>query len=138
MKNPHAVWAVFGIVICVIAGAVILILFDKPISDLLALVGIVAVPALGAFGVAIYQKMEQVKENSNGSITRRDESMERFMNKQQEMLQEMQRTMLQEMRTMSRMATATPAMTEEPKEEHAIDDTQAIHLPPSWTVERPT
>jgi NADH:ubiquinone oxidoreductase subunit 6 (subunit J) len=69
VKNPHIVWASVAIIFLLVAGAVLLTLQNKDVGVVLALAGIVAVPVLGAFGVAIYQKLDQVKELSNGSNT---------------------------------------------------------------------
>lgn len=67
MKNPHIIWAAVAIVIVIVAGCVILILNDKPLSDLLAISAMVVVPVLSGLGIATYQKLEQVKEQVNGN-----------------------------------------------------------------------
>lgn len=68
MKSPHTIWASVSVVFMLLASAVTLVVLDKDVSIILTLAGLVAVPILGAFGVAIYQKMDQVKDNSNGTL----------------------------------------------------------------------
>lgn len=70
MKNPHVIWAAVIIVCVLVAGTVTLSVLDKDASVVLTLAGLVAVPVLGAFGAAVYQKLDQVKEASNGNLTR--------------------------------------------------------------------
>lgn len=66
MKNPHIIWASVAIVFLLVAGVVTLGALDKDVGVIITLAGIVAVPVLSAFGVAVYQKLDQVKEVSNG------------------------------------------------------------------------
>lgn len=70
MKNPHVIWASVVIVAMLNIGAVTLVAMDKDVTIILSLAGIVAVPVLGAFGVAVYQKLDQVHANSNSNLTR--------------------------------------------------------------------
>jgi hypothetical protein len=70
MKNPHVIWAAVLIVFIMVAGAVTLVALDKDVTVILSLAGLVAVPVLSAFGVAVYQKLDQVKEASNGNLAR--------------------------------------------------------------------
>jgi hypothetical protein len=70
MKNPHVIWAAVIIVFIMVAGAVTLVALDKDVTVILSLAGLVAVPVLSAFGVAVYQKLDQVKEASNGNLSR--------------------------------------------------------------------
>jgi hypothetical protein len=70
MKNPHVIWAAVIIVFMLVAGAVTLVALDKDVTVILSLAGLVAVPVLSAFGVAVYQKLDQVKEASNGNLAR--------------------------------------------------------------------
>lgn len=70
MKNPHTIWAAVAIVVTLVAGSVTLVILDKDVSIIMNLALLVAVPVLGAYGAAMYQKMDQVKEASNGSQTR--------------------------------------------------------------------
>lgn len=70
MKNPNTIWAAVMIVFILVAGSVSLTILDKDPSVILTLAGLVAVPVLGAFGVAVYQKLDQVKEASNGNLTK--------------------------------------------------------------------
>lgn len=66
MKNPHVIWASVAIVFMLVAGVVTLAALNKDVVVLISLAGIVAVPVLSAFGVAIYQKMDRVQETTNG------------------------------------------------------------------------
>ena len=68
MKSPHTIWASVAVIFMLLLSAVTLVALDKDVSIILTLAGLVAVPILGAFGVAIYQKMDQVKDNSNGTL----------------------------------------------------------------------
>jgi len=70
MKNPHAIWASVVVIVALTAGVTILAMNDKDIAAIFSLIGMVAVPVLGAFGVTLYQKMDQVKELSNGSTSK--------------------------------------------------------------------
>lgn len=70
MKNPHTIWAAVVVVVVLVLGAVTLVILDKDVSIILTLAGLVAVPVLGAFGAAVYQKLDQVKEASNGNLAR--------------------------------------------------------------------
>jgi len=70
MKNPHAIWASVVVIVALTTGVTILAMYDKDIAAIFSLIGMVAVPVLGAFGVTLYQKMDQVKDLSNGSTSR--------------------------------------------------------------------
>lgn len=70
MKNPHVIWAAVIIVFIMVTGAVTLVALDKDVTVILSLAGLVAVPVLSAFGVAVYQKLDQVKDASNGNLSR--------------------------------------------------------------------
>lgn len=70
MKNPHTIWAAVVVVVVLVLGATTLVILDKDVSIILTLAGLVAVPVLGAFGAAVYQKLDQVKEASNGNLAR--------------------------------------------------------------------
>jgi hypothetical protein len=70
MKNPHVIWAAVIIVFILVTGAVTLVALDKDVTVILSLAGLVAVPVLSAFGIAVYQKLDQVKEASNGNLTK--------------------------------------------------------------------
>lgn len=67
MKNPHVIWASVAIILILLVGTVVLSINDKDITAIITLAGLIAVPVLSAFGVAIYQKMDQVREASNGN-----------------------------------------------------------------------
>lgn len=70
MKNPHVIWAAVVIVFILVASAVTLVALDKDVTVILSLAGLVAVPVLSAFGVAVYHKLDQVKDASNGNLTK--------------------------------------------------------------------
>jgi glucan phosphoethanolaminetransferase (alkaline phosphatase superfamily) len=65
--SPHVIWASVVIVFMLIGGAVTLTLMGKDIVVILSLTAIVAVPVLTAFGAMINQKVQEVKEISNGN-----------------------------------------------------------------------
>jgi hypothetical protein len=67
LKNPHVIWASVAIVFMLIAGSVTLTALGKDTAVILSLAAVVAAPVLGAFGVAIYQKVDQVKDLANGT-----------------------------------------------------------------------
>jgi hypothetical protein len=66
----QTLWALVSIVLILVTGAVLLVLNDKDVSVIISLVGLVVVPILGALGVAVYQKLEQVKDQGNGNINK--------------------------------------------------------------------
>lgn len=69
MKNPHAIWASVVIVIVLMAGAISLTAMNKDASALISLLGLCSLPILGALGVAVYQKTDEVKNMVNGNTT---------------------------------------------------------------------
>lgn len=69
MKNPHVIWASVAIVFLLVVPASLLVAFDKDVTAILTLAGLVAIPVLSAFGVAVYHKLDQVKEAGNGTLT---------------------------------------------------------------------
>jgi hypothetical protein len=69
VKNPHVIWASVSIVFMLIAGAITLVALGKDVTVILALAGAVAVPVLGGFGVAVYQKMDGVDTKVNGNTS---------------------------------------------------------------------
>jgi hypothetical protein len=77
MKNPHVIWAAVIIVFMLVAGSVTLVALDKDVSIILTLAGLVAVPVLSAFGVAVYAKLDQVKDASNGNLSKAMEMQQR-------------------------------------------------------------
>jgi hypothetical protein len=83
MKNPHVIWAAVAIVVALVGGAVALVAMDKDVSVILTLAGLVAMPVLGAFGAALYQKLDQVKDASNGHLTASNATLNRMMEMQQ-------------------------------------------------------
>lgn len=66
MKNPHIIWASVVIIFMLIGSVVVLTALGKDSTIIVTLAGLIAIPVLSAFGVAIYQKVDQVKELSNG------------------------------------------------------------------------
>lgn len=70
MKSPQTIWASVTVIFILVASATTLIILDKEVTIILTLAMIVAVPVLGAFGVAVYQKLDQVKEASNGNLNK--------------------------------------------------------------------
>lgn len=76
MKNPHAIWAAVAIIFMVIAGGVTLAALDKDPAIIFLLASAVATPVLGAMGVAMYQKLEQIKEISNGNLAKAQENQQ--------------------------------------------------------------
>lgn len=66
VKNPHVIWASVAIVFMLVAGAITLTALDKDVTVILTLAALVAVPVLGGFGVAVYQKMDSVEGKVNG------------------------------------------------------------------------
>ena len=83
MKNPHVIWASVVIVTVLVLGAVTLVAMEKDVTIILSLAGIVAVPVLAAFGVAVYQKLDQVKDQGNGNMERGHEFMNKLLEAQQ-------------------------------------------------------
>ena len=69
MKNPQLAWAAVVIVFVLVAGAVTLAALGKDTTVILTLAGAVAVPVLGGFGAVIYQKLDKVDSNTNGTNT---------------------------------------------------------------------
>lgn len=69
MKNPHAIWAAVAIVLILMAGAIALTAMNKDASALISLLGLCSLPVLGALGVAVYQKTDEVKNMVNGNTS---------------------------------------------------------------------
>jgi hypothetical protein len=68
---------VLGTMAILVLGAVTLAGMDKDPTIILTLAGLLAVPILGALGVAVYQKLDQVKEVSNGNLNRAHDMLEK-------------------------------------------------------------
>lgn len=71
MKNvtwPQVV-LVLGMVLFLMTGGVILVILDKDLTIIMSITALLAVPILSALGVAVYQKVDQVKEVSNGALS---------------------------------------------------------------------
>jgi hypothetical protein len=70
MKSPQTIWASVVIVFILVASATTLVILDKDVSIILTLTALVALPVLGGLGIAIYHKLDQVKEDSNSIASR--------------------------------------------------------------------
>lgn len=70
VKNPNIIWAAVAVVLIITVGAVLLVLNGKDFSVILSIMGALAVPLMSAFGVAIYQKLNQVQSTSNGTLSK--------------------------------------------------------------------
>lgn len=68
--KPQAIWASVAIVFILVASATTLVILDKDVSILLTLVALVALPVLGGLGATMVQKLNQVKESSDGNLHR--------------------------------------------------------------------
>jgi len=69
MKN-QTVWASVVVVFMLVSSATTLVIMGKDVGIILTLSALVALPVLGAFGVAVYHKLDQVRELSNGGQTK--------------------------------------------------------------------
>lgn len=67
LTNQHVV-LFLGALLILVGGTVTLALAGRDVGIIIALAGIIAVPVLSAFGVAVYQKLDQVRETSNGNL----------------------------------------------------------------------
>lgn len=68
--KPQTLWAAVAIVFILVTGAVVLVALNKDVTVILTLATLVAIPILTASGAAVYQKLEQVKEQGNGNINK--------------------------------------------------------------------
>jgi hypothetical protein len=68
---------ILGTIVMLVGGVCLLAALDKDPTIILTLAGLIAVPVLGAFGVAVYQKLDQVKEVSNGNLTRAHDMLDK-------------------------------------------------------------
>lgn len=59
-----------------VTGSVILVAMGKSETVILTVAGIIVTPILGAFGASVLNKLDQVKEISNGNLTRKDDQNE--------------------------------------------------------------
>lgn len=66
--SPHVIWAGVTVVVVVVTGVTVLAGMGKDTTALLAVVNLAALPILAAFGAAINNKVEQVREASNGNL----------------------------------------------------------------------
>lgn len=70
-----------GLMFILVAGVCCLAILGKDPTIILTLAGILAVPILGALGVAVYQKLDQVKEVANGNLTRAHDTLDKYAEK---------------------------------------------------------
>jgi hypothetical protein len=70
LKSSQTIWASVAIVFMLIASTTALVILGKDVTIILTLAALVAIPVLGAFGVSIHQKLDQVKEASNGNLAK--------------------------------------------------------------------
>lgn len=92
MKNPHVIWASVVIIFMLIAGVVILVVAGKDVEAIKDLAILIALPVLSAFGVAIYQKVDQTAENANTKLEQVKEATNGSNGKLLEMVQELHQT----------------------------------------------
>lgn len=109
MKNPHVIWASVAIIFMLVAPASVLAGLGKDVTVILTLAALVAMPVLAGLGVAVYQKMEQVREQGNGNTTKQHELTREIL--------EMQRATQQQLTVLA--MSMTPASREDGK---AADD----------------
>lgn len=64
--KPQTIWASVAVVFILISSATTLVILGKDVSVIMTLAALVALPVLGAFGVAIYHRLDQVREQGNG------------------------------------------------------------------------
>ena len=120
MKSPQTIWASVAVIFILVASSTTLIILDKEVTIILTLAMIVAVPVLGAFGVAVYQKLDQVKESSNGNLTR---------------VLDMQQKAQDQLHALA-MSMNAPIVTAKEGEKPADDFTSSVLLRPSGGLER--
>lgn len=120
--KAQTVWALVVIVFILVAGAVVLVLNNKDVTVIITLVGLVVVPVLGALGVAVYQKLDQVKEQGNGNISK--------------VLEAQQKTQEQLANLAMMLPSLTPKQIEQVKTAadngKSDDDQETLQLPASW------
>lgn len=113
-----------GMFLIATLGACVLLAMDKDVSTLLSLVALLAVPVLTAAGAAVYQKMDQVKEQSNGNMSRLMETNNQNMNRLVDVVQG-------HTEQMAKMALLLPTTTDpevlKPTSPMAIDATAEIN-----------
>lgn len=83
---PQVVLAI-GLATILVTGAVILLALGRSESVILTLAALIAAPALAWFATNTSQKLDQVKELSNGSVDRRDTQVEETARRQAEMVE---------------------------------------------------
>jgi len=65
MKNPHVIWASVVIIGLLVAGVVALVINGKDVDAIKDLAVLIAIPILTAFGVGVYQKVDQAAEKTD-------------------------------------------------------------------------
>jgi choline-glycine betaine transporter len=68
MKNPHVIWASVAIIAMLLAGVVILVINGKDVEAIKDLAVFIALPILAAFGVGVYQKVDQASEKTDAKL----------------------------------------------------------------------
>jgi hypothetical protein len=68
---------ILGMMMILVTGVCLLAILDKDPTIILTITGLLAIPVLGALGVAVYQKLDQVKEVSNGNLTRAHDMLDK-------------------------------------------------------------
>jgi hypothetical protein len=107
--KPQTIWASVVIVAILVSSATTLVVLDKDVGIILTLAALVALPILGAFGVSIYHKLDQVKEQGNGTLSQAHEFQAKLL--------EMQNATQQQLTALAMSMTPPPApLVEEEKE----------------------
>lgn len=110
---------VLGTILVLTSWASVLIILDKDFTVILTLAAVIAVPVLGAFGATAIQKLDQVKEISNGNLTRIQLQLEE-QSRQQQYLNE---------KLLSYLAQTHPGITEDHRPGEPTTD--ALMIPPT-------
>ncbi|MET0416085.1 MAG: hypothetical protein ABW022_08700 [Actinoplanes sp.] len=66
----HAIWAGAVCFIVLVSSTVILAIYDKDVSTVLTAVGALTVVAMNALGGLLWARLGQIKDQSNGQISR--------------------------------------------------------------------
>ncbi len=70
MNKPQQIWASVVIIFILVASATTLMILDKDVTIILTLVVLVALPVLGGFGAAVYQKLGQLNDKTDNNMHR--------------------------------------------------------------------
>lgn len=110
-----------GMMFILVAGVTILAVLDKDPAIILTLAGILAVPILGALGVAVYQKLDKVQEVSNGNLTRAHDMLDKHTQQTAAALAANTEVLSQVIRAFSTTALTPPTLTTPPSQERNRD-----------------